>query len=193
MASSTAAVTTTTTGGTTTPTGGCAASLYDIPTRDFACAVPFSVGGKDYTDIMVRCCGDADVVAYRGDCGLYCLAVDQSVTELTECLHDAGAAWGDVFCNGNGTATATAPGEAEVPATASASVVATGGADGGNGGGRDGDGGSRDGNADNADAPGAEDSPGAAPGLRPEFGVSTLGLTIGALLFSATAFGAFQV
>ncbi|RYO89559.1 hypothetical protein DL766_007745 [Monosporascus sp. MC13-8B] len=186
MASSTAAVTATTTGGTATQTNGCGASLFDIPTRDFACAVPFSVGGEDNTDIMARCCGAADVVSYRGDCGLYCLAVDQSVTELTKCLHDAGAAWGDVFCNGNGTATATAPGEADVPATASASVVATGGADGGNGE-------AGDGNADDTDAPGAEDSPGAAPGLRPEFGVSTLGLTIGALLFSATAFGAFQV
>ncbi|RYP71493.1 hypothetical protein DL771_004748 [Monosporascus sp. 5C6A] len=187
MESSTAAVTTTTTGGTATQTGSCGATLFDIPTRDFACAVPFSVGDRDYTDIMAQCCGAADVVSYRGNCGLYCLAVDQSVTELTDCLHDAGAGWGDVFCNGNGTATATAPGETDVPATASASVVATGGGDGA------GDGESRDGNADNADAPDASDSPGAAPGLRPQFGVSTLGLTIGALLFSATAFGAFQV
>ncbi|RYP27618.1 hypothetical protein DL767_007623 [Monosporascus sp. MG133] len=190
MASNTAAATTTTTGGTATQTGSCGATLYDIPAPDVACAVPFSVGDNDYTDIMTRCCGAADVVSYRGDCGLYCLAVDQSVTELTECLHDAGAAWGDVFCNANGTATATAPGDAEVPATASASVVATGSANGGDG---TGDGEPEDGNADNADAPDAEDSPAAAPGLRPEFGVSTLGLTIGALLFSATAFGAFQV
>ncbi|RYP62051.1 hypothetical protein DL769_007476 [Monosporascus sp. CRB-8-3] len=193
MESSTAAVTTTATGGPATQTSGCGATMYDIPTQDFACAVPFSVGDKDYTDIMTQCCGAADVVSYRGDCGLYCLAVDQSVTELPECLPDAGAAWGEVFCNGNGTASATAPGDAEVPATASASVVATGGADSENGGDGNGDGGSGDGNADDADAPGAEDSPGAAPGLRPAFGVSTLGLTIGALLFSATAFGAFQV
>lgn len=193
MASNTPAVTMTTTGGAATQTGSCGATLYDIPTRDVACAVPFSVGDSDYTDIMTQCCGAADVVSYRGNCGLYCLAVDQSVTELTECLHDAGAAWGEVFCNGNGTATATAPGDAEVPATASASVIATGGADSTDGGDGAGDGGSEDGNADNADVPDAEDSPGAAPGLRPELGVSTLGLTIGALLFSATAFGAFQV
>ncbi|RYP41457.1 hypothetical protein DL768_010496 [Monosporascus sp. mg162] len=189
MASNTPVATMTTTGVAATHTSSCGATLYDIPTRDVACAVPFSVGGNDYTDIMAQCCGAADVVSYRGNCGLYCLAVDQSVTELTDCLHDAGATWGDVFCNGNGTATATAPGDAEVPATASASVVATGGG-GGDGAG---DGESEDGNADNADAPDASDSPGAAPGLRPEFGVSTLGLTIGALLFSATAFGAFQV
>ncbi|RYO75737.1 hypothetical protein DL764_010336 [Monosporascus ibericus] len=189
MATNTAAVTTTTTGGTATQTGSCGATLYDIPTRDVACAVPFSVGGNDYMDIMAQCCGAADVVSYRGNCGLYCLAVDQSVTDLTDCLHDAGADWGTVFCNANGTATATAPGEAEVPATASASVIVMGGADS-----TDGDGESEDGAADdNADAPDAEDSPAAAPGLRPEFGVSTLGLTIGALLFSATAFGAFQV
>ncbi|RYP65146.1 hypothetical protein DL770_009065 [Monosporascus sp. CRB-9-2] len=194
MASNTAAVTTTTTGGTATQTGSCGANLYDIPTRDVACAVPFSAGGNDHTDIMIQCCGAADVVSYRGNCGLYCLAVDQTVAELTECLHDAGAAWGEVFCNNDtATATATAPGDAEVPATASASVIATGDADSTDGGDGTGDGESEDGNADNADAPDAEDSPGAAPGLRPEFGVSTLGLTIGALLFSATAFGAFQL
>lgn len=41
------------------------------------------------------------------------------------------------------------------------------------------------------DAP--DGSEGAAPGLKPEFASAKAGLVIGALLFSATAFGAFQL
>ncbi|KAI0181207.1 hypothetical protein GGR52DRAFT_23693 [Hypoxylon sp. FL1284] len=161
-------------------TANCGANLYNIPVSDAACALP---SGGNHTDVLGACCKSADVVSYYDDCGLYCLAAGQSVEDLTKCLFDHGAAYSDVFCNKNGTSTATAT-DAALPTSAGASVVVT-------------HGGSSDptNTADGGDSTASpSDTPGAAAGLRPELGsVSTLGLTIGALLFSATAFGAFQL
>ncbi|XXG96886.1 hypothetical protein Hte_003177 [Hypoxylon texense] len=163
-------------------TAQCGATLYDIPVDDAACAM---AAGGNHTAVLGACCGAADVVSYYGGCGLYCLAAGQSVRDLTVCLYAHGAAWSDVFCSGNETATATAT-DAALPTSAGASVVASHGAT------RTGDGDSS--SSETGAGAGATDSPAAAPGLRPEFGsISTLGLTIGALLFSATAFGAFQL
>lgn len=179
-----------------TATSACGASLYEIPVADAACAMPYG-GDKNHTAVMGACCGDrADVVAYRGDCGIYCLALGQSVADLTSCLYDHGAAWGDVFCSGNTTATATATDGGLPPATAtvSASVVVSAGAESSSGGG-DGDGDSDGGDGDktsDGDAPDGSEGA-AAPGLRPELGGAKAGLVIGALLFSATAFGALQL
>ncbi|KAL6404592.1 hypothetical protein AUP68_11414 [Ilyonectria robusta] len=60
--------------------GSCGATLYDIPIKDAVCAMPYS---KNHTSIMAACCNDADVVSYYNNCGLYCLALDQTIAELT--------------------------------------------------------------------------------------------------------------
>ncbi|KAI5855041.1 hypothetical protein GGS23DRAFT_590297 [Durotheca rogersii] len=167
-----------------TPSSACGVRLFDTPVHDAVCAMPSS---GNYTDVMAACCQNADVVSYYDGCGLYCLAAGQTVAELTACLFDRGAAYSDVFCRGevNATATGAATG-AVLPSDASASVVFT------NGNTRP-TGSSSSSNTDDS-SPDSSDSPAAAPVLRPDFaGVSTLGLTIGALLFSATAFGAFQL
>ncbi|KAF7554622.1 hypothetical protein G7Z17_g2754 [Cylindrodendrum hubeiense] len=165
----------TTTSVAATSTAACS-NLYDTPVRDAACAMPY---GGNHTKIMLACCNDADVVSYYNDCGLYCLAVDQTVTDLSDCLYGKGAPWGDVFCKGNSSATATATGKVKIPASASASVIST-------------DSASNSEESKEAEAS-ATSSKGAAPGFTPQSSVSTLGLTIVALLFSATMFGALQV
>ncbi|KAI6087396.1 hypothetical protein F4821DRAFT_107515 [Hypoxylon rubiginosum] len=163
-------------------TTSCGAKTYDIPVADIACALP---AGGNHTDVLSACCGNADVVSYYDGCGEYCLVVGQTVDDLTKCMFSHGAAYADVFCNtelGNATATAT---DAALPTSAGASIVATHGSSGATG---------TSGSSTTSSTSGATDSPGAASGLRPELGsISTLGLTIGALLFSATAFGAFQL
>lgn len=117
-ASSTAAV------ASASPSSTCTVSLYEIPTSDAACAMPY---GSNHTSIMTACCKGAAVVSYYNDCGLYCLAQGQDVAQLTSCLYQGGAAWQDVFCEGNSTATATQTGTGTLATSAGASVVATGG------------------------------------------------------------------
>lgn len=151
-------------------------NLYNTPVNDAACAMPY---GGNHTDIMSACCKTAKVVSYYSNCGLYCLAKGQSVSDLSDCLYAKGADWGDVFCRGNSSATATATGEGKIAASASASVV-TGSSSSSK---------TKSSESDSS----ATSSEGAAPGIKPRSGVSTLGLTIGALVFSATIFGAVQV
>ncbi|TQN65385.1 hypothetical protein CSHISOI_10052, partial [Colletotrichum shisoi] len=122
-------------------TTACGSRLYDTPVQDRVCAMPY---GGNHTDIMSACCRDADVVAYYDNCGLYCLALGQSIKDLQDCLFEQGAGYTDVFCrdNGNVNASATATGnQDQPPASAQASVVASGGGDdkdgGGGGGGGD--------------------------------------------------------
>ncbi len=171
-----------------TPSAACGGLLYDIPSGgDVACAMPFG-GNSTRAALMAACCGsDADVVAYRDDCGLYCLVVDQTVDELTDCLFDRGAAWGDVFCRGSGSASATAP-SAAAPTTAAASVIASASSSDDRDDRDDNDGDDAD---DRDDAPDGESA--AARGVRPDFAGAKMGLVIGTLLFSATAFGALQL
>ncbi|KAI1273903.1 hypothetical protein F5Y07DRAFT_374868 [Xylaria sp. FL0933] len=182
MSSTTAASTLTSSGSSASPsaTQACA-NLYEIPISEAGCAVPFSDAHKD---AMASCCKSADVISYFDDCGLYCEASGQTIKDLQDCLFGQKVAYQDVFCNANVNATATNT-DPEIPATASASVVA-GGDDGKNGG---------DNNNDNGgdDSPAPSDSGSAAPRIAPEMGVSMTGVTIGALLFSAMAFGAFQI
>ncbi|KAH6887418.1 hypothetical protein B0T10DRAFT_489773 [Thelonectria olida] len=150
-------------------------NLYDTPVHDAVCAMPY---GGNHTDIMSTCCKDAKVVSYYNDCGLYCLAKGQTVSDLVQCLYKNGAAWEDVFCRGNASASATATGEDKIPASASASVISSGK--------------SSKTKSSESDST-ATSSEGAAPGVKPHSGVSTLGLTIAGLVFSATLFGALQV
>ncbi|WYZ44014.1 hypothetical protein EsH8_VII_000450 [Colletotrichum jinshuiense] len=167
-------------------TNTCTSNLYDTPSQDRVCAMPY---GGNHTDIMSACCKDADVVAYYDNCGLYCLALDQSIKDLQACLFDHGAGWTEVFCrdNGNVNASATATGNSQPPSSAKASIVASGG------GGKDGASGTAGGSSGGASSS-PTSSPNAAPaGLHAPAGVSTLGLTIGALLLSAATFGALQI
>ncbi|KAE8361091.1 hypothetical protein BDV27DRAFT_161053 [Aspergillus caelatus] len=80
----------------------CHAKLYEIPTRDAACAMPMN---STYHNLMTDCCGPANVISYS-DCDYYCLAQNQTVGDLAECLIK-GSAVGEVWCNTNANATAT--------------------------------------------------------------------------------------
>ncbi|KAF7539474.1 hypothetical protein G7Z17_g12416 [Cylindrodendrum hubeiense] len=177
--------------------GSCGSTLYDIPIKDAVCALPYS---KNHTEILASCCGDADVVSYYNNCGLYCIALDQTVAELTACLLKEGAANQDVFCSGNTTDTATATaGSGKLAATASATVVVSGSESSSSSNDdddkdSDSSDSSSDSDATSTSKSSATNSDNAAPGvIRPQSSVSTLGLAIGALLFSATAIGAFQL
>lgn len=196
---STSLSSTATTGVPTLPSGCAGSRTYEHPIKDPACAVP-NYGNSNYTDVMEACCGDADVVSYYSGCGLYCVALDQTVEELTECLYGKGAAYADVFCNVNATAaeTATATGNVDAPASASATVISGSGKDDD----KDSDKDSND-DDDNDDSSSsttessssssATNSDNAAPGVVPHSGLSTVGFAVGALLFSSMALGAFQI
>ncbi|XDG01346.1 hypothetical protein ABKA04_000961 [Annulohypoxylon sp. FPYF3050] len=157
----------------------CGANLYNIPVQDPSVGIR---AGGNHTDIMSACCKSADVISYYSGCGLYCLAEGQSVNDIINCAYDKGAPYQDVFYRGNVNATATVT-DSALPTSADASVVVTGGSTKATGTGSDTD-----------SSATSTSSPGAAANVRPEIGtLSTMGLTIGALLLSATAFGAFQL
>lgn len=83
----------------------CSGSIYVLPTKDSACALPNT---NNASSIMDKCCSPASVESYSDDCGLYCLAEKQSLGDLLDCLTENGAKDGDVFCNDQLNATATA-------------------------------------------------------------------------------------
>ncbi|OJI99295.1 hypothetical protein ASPVEDRAFT_508257 [Aspergillus versicolor CBS 583.65] len=92
----------TTTTTASTATSLCHAKLYEIPSRDAACAMPMN---NAYHTLMTDCCGSASVIPYS-DCDYYCLAQNQTIGDLAECLIKGSAA-GQVWCNTNANATAT--------------------------------------------------------------------------------------
>ncbi|KAM5376241.1 hypothetical protein ACJZ2D_005612 [Fusarium nematophilum] len=143
-------------------------NLYDTPNQDATCAMPFK---DSYIDIMKACCGDAKVVSYYNDCGLYCVALDQTVADLEKCLLGKEPLPQDVFCSGKNTSSLTS--DPAVPATAQATTSGT--------------------STGTAAASTGTNTDNAAPGVVPQSSVSTLGLAIGALLFSSMALGAFQI
>lgn len=181
---------------TVTPTGtatsavasataaNCGALLYDIPVQDASCAIAY---GGNHTDIMSACCGSADVVSYSDNCGLYCLAEEQTVGDLTKCMLGRGAANGDVFCRGAVNATATATG-ADASLTSGASVVASG--TGGGGGDSKATGTKSGSAASGTSSSGAGAGAGAGPAGA---GLSLGGLGVSALLLSSVLFGALQL
>lgn len=169
----------TTTAPSVPTSSACGVNLYDTPVRDIACAMPFS---KDNVDIMSKCCKDADVISYYDDCGLYCLALGQSSGDLSACLFDKGAKWESVFCRDDGNATATATG-GKVLESAAATVVSGGGSN------SDDD----DDDDDDNDDKDPESSDNAAPFAQPQGHTTLLGVVIGTLLFSATAFGTLLI
>ncbi|KAF9883907.1 hypothetical protein FE257_002650 [Aspergillus nanangensis] len=96
-----------TTSTTTTAAATCTGNRWVLPIQDAACGLPKT---GNYTDVMDKCCSPAKVTKYDDDCGVYCLAQDQSVKDLLDCItSNAGpTVHGDVFCSGNMSATATA-------------------------------------------------------------------------------------
>ncbi|KAL4943458.1 hypothetical protein BDV06DRAFT_221205 [Aspergillus oleicola] len=109
---------------TTTAASGvstCHQQLYNIPTHDAACAMPKN---STYHTLMTSCCGSAAVTSYS-DCDYYCLAQDQTVGDLAECLIKGSEA-GMVWCNNGANATATIT--ANATSSGSASETSTGSA-----------------------------------------------------------------
>ena len=68
-----------------------------------------------YHTLMTDCCGSASVISYS-DCNYYCLAQNQTVGDIAECLIKGSAA-GQVWCNTNANATATGTASATASAT----------------------------------------------------------------------------
>ncbi|KAM0292382.1 hypothetical protein ACHAO9_002693 [Fusarium lateritium] len=173
------------------PLSSSCTGVFNTPNQDNVCAMVYK---DNATDIMSKCCGDAQLVAYQNDCGVYCVAIDQTIVELSDCLFSNGAPDANVFCSGNKTTTKTE--DAKVPASAQASVI-----DG------DDDDDDKDDDDKTASATGTstETSSGssasetssetgnAAAGFAPKSTFNTVGLAIGALLFSSLAAGAFQL
>ncbi|KAL5120258.1 hypothetical protein ACEQ8H_001816 [Pleosporales sp. CAS-2024a] len=84
------------------------ADFTRFPTADIACAVgSVSSLPSNTTDTMDKCCQSAPVEAFNGNCGHYCLSVQQSVADLQKCFMDGGVSPRDIFCNGQQTQTAT--------------------------------------------------------------------------------------
>lgn len=122
MSATTTAVTSTTLSVTSaTPAACTGAGVYEIPTKDAACAVP--VAGNN-TDALHQCCKDASVEDYDHGCGSYCLAQGQDVGELQNCLFAAGVKYQDVFCSTN-QKNATASGSVTSSSTASSTGSST--------------------------------------------------------------------
>ncbi|KZM28187.1 uncharacterized protein EKO05_0001618 [Ascochyta rabiei] len=94
-----------------TPSGAsCAtADFTQFPTQDIACAVGSTTSNlaSNASSVLKDCCKSAPVESFNGDCGYYCLSVQQSVSDLQSCFMENGIAPGTIFCNGNNTATAT--------------------------------------------------------------------------------------
>ncbi|KAL2866927.1 uncharacterized protein BJX67DRAFT_354413 [Aspergillus lucknowensis] len=91
---------------TTSASPACTGNILVLPVQDAACGL--SNTGNN-TDIMTKCCRDADVEKYNDDCGLYCLAQGQNIGDLSSCIQGNGVNPSEIFCRGNMTATATAP------------------------------------------------------------------------------------
>ncbi|KAF4973616.1 hypothetical protein FSARC_156 [Fusarium sarcochroum] len=164
------------------------AGIYDTPNQDNVCAM---FRKDNHTDIMRECCGDAKIITYADDCGVYCVALDQTIDQLSKCLYDNGAPDDKgVWCSGNSKTTKTQ--DAKIPATAKASEISKDDD-------KDDDDDDKDKDKDDdkststASSSKSSETGNAAAGIIPQAGMSTLGLAIGALLFSSMAIGAFEL
>lgn len=172
------------------PLSSSCTGVYNTPNQDNVCAMIYK---GNATDIMSKCCGDAQLVAYQNNCGVYCVAIDQTTAELSDCLYAHGAPDANVFCSGNDTAT-TKTEDAKVPASAQASVINPDDDD------KDDDdetasitGTSTETSSSSSASETSSETGNAAAGVAPKSTFNTVGLAIGALLFSSIAAGAFQL
>ncbi|KAJ4990019.1 hypothetical protein SVAN01_04482 [Stagonosporopsis vannaccii] len=94
-----------------TPTGASCASadFTRFPTTDVACAVGSTTATlpSNASSVLEQCCKSAPVESFNGDCGYYCLSVQQSVADLQGCFMENGIPPQVIFCNGTNSATAT--------------------------------------------------------------------------------------
>ncbi|KAF1840860.1 uncharacterized protein K460DRAFT_347229 [Cucurbitaria berberidis CBS 394.84] len=114
------------------------ADFTKFPTgNDAACAVG-SISGipSNTSTILSSCCKSAPVEQFNGECGYYCLSIEQSVADLQKCFVEGGVSPSTVFCTGNNTATAT--GKPSSSASRSGSGSPTTGASRASGGGSSG-------------------------------------------------------
>lgn len=95
---------TTTTSAVATSTA-CDAHVYELPVKDAACG---AVLKGNMSDVFDTCCKGDSPVKFDNDCGIYCLAQEQTVDKLQSCLTSKSNDYRDVFCNANLNATATA-------------------------------------------------------------------------------------
>lgn len=160
---------------TPTPTTAqCGATLYNIPAPGAACAMAY---GGNHTAILSACCKSADTISYADDCGLYCLAQGQSVSDLTACMFEHGAPWSEVFCNGAGNDTAEAS-EVGAPLSKGASVVAATSASA---------------TASGARATGSGSGGGAESAAGERMGMGVSGVAVSGLLLVSVLLGALQL
>ena len=83
----------------------CGATVYQIPVIDAACGAKLS---GNMSSVFDTCCKGDSPVKYDNDCGIYCLAQEQTVHELSDCIMSKANNYRDVFCEGKQNATATA-------------------------------------------------------------------------------------
>lgn len=114
----------TTTSSPSAATSACT-NMYQLPVKDVACAVVTTKG--NYSDIMDKCCDSAPVKHYNHDCGLYCLAIDKNVGNLTHCMTKNGVQGNELFCStSNQTAKATSsPSATNTGASSTSSSTST--------------------------------------------------------------------
>jgi hypothetical protein len=98
-------MTSTTTSTMSTSTSTCGATVYQLPVTDAACGAKLS---GNMSTVFDTCCKGDSPVKYDDDCGIYCLAQEQTVQELSDCIMSKANNYRDVFCEGKQNATATA-------------------------------------------------------------------------------------
>jgi hypothetical protein len=97
-------MTTTTTSAMSTSTSTCGATVYQLRVTDAACGAKLS---GNMSTVFDTCCKGDNPVKYN-DCGIYCLAQQQTVKELSDCIMSKANNYRDVSCEGKQNATATA-------------------------------------------------------------------------------------
>lgn len=108
----------------TGPAMTCTSDVYQIPTTDAACA---SYASENMSSAFTQCCKGNGPVQYDNGCGIYCLAQEQTVQDLANCLMSRSNNYGGVFCNDNQpNATATTP-PSSTPGIATSTPTGTGG------------------------------------------------------------------
>ncbi|KAJ5152697.1 uncharacterized protein N7482_009175 [Penicillium canariense] len=108
---------------TTAASTACIGNIYELPNvTDAACGGPVT---GNMTSAFDSCCKGNSPVQYDNDCGIYCLAQEQTVGELTTCLEQKSGT-NSIFCNQRSNATATAA--ATTKATSTGTSTSTGSA-----------------------------------------------------------------
>ncbi|KAJ5701183.1 hypothetical protein N7488_008731 [Penicillium malachiteum] len=98
-------LTTSTTSAASATSTACTGNVWELPITDAACGSKI-IG--NLTTVFDDCCKGDNPVKYDNDCGIYCLAQEQTVSELLSCLQSKSNDYQHIFCNDKLNATATA-------------------------------------------------------------------------------------